>query len=189
MYAFPSLGNIFNYYNNQAQNFVANTVNWENAQALKNAALARPDIAVQFALPVIGLGITVSYLALSCLFTSKQEQPAVSAEVDQVDVQPAVSKEIVPVETPKPEPEVEHIVASELAKKREAKVERPGKWGLIFLANRPHIFVSGKLTAEQINDIKQVVRHIWNCPRCNPVRFQHQVSLFPSFNGFYSLSG
>lgn len=176
MYAFPSLGNIFNYYNNQAQNFVANTVNWENAQALKNAALARPDITVQFALPVIGLGITVSYLALSCLFTSKQEQPA-------------VSNEIVPVEAPKPEAEVEHVVVSELAKKQEAKVEKPGKWAVIFLANRPHIFVSGKLNEEQINDIKKVVRHIWNCPRCNPVRFQYPVSLFPSFNGFYSLSG
>lgn len=71
----PSPTSVLKCLYNEAYNSVTQVVNWKNAEGLKNFALKHPDLAVQIALPVIGVGLAVGYLAMRQLFSAEKEQP------------------------------------------------------------------------------------------------------------------
>lgn len=191
---------IFNHYYNQAFNCITDVVNWKNAEALKNAALARPEIAF----PVLATGAVVSLYAISRCFSSTptteptDEAEETSSESNSTSYsatmtvefeetnreQPASgeSTALVPVANPKPEDDIVEVNATELAKKQSEKpTER--KWTVFYIGNQPVLVVSDKVADELIREFEKVAL-LWLatphfCPNC--MGFRHPVFAFPPF--------
>jgi hypothetical protein len=195
----PSLTNILNYYTNQFHKSVTDVVNWKNAEALKNAALARPEIA----LPVLATGAVVSLYALSRCFSSTPtteqtvdaEETASESKIHSYSAtmtvefeetnreQPASEKStaLVTVATPKPEDDIVEVNATELAEKQS---EKPTKriWTVFYIGNQPVLAVSDKVADEVIREFEKAAL-LWLatphfCPNC--MGFSHPVFAFPS---------
>jgi len=199
MYFIPTPKDILNYYYNQTYNAVTDVVNWKNAETLKEAALARPDISF----PVLAIGAAVSLYAISKCFssnptteksdesvqtTSESQITSYSAtmtvESEEIKTEQSSSSEgmaIVTAASAKQEDEVIDVNATELAQKQSEKTKER-KWTVYYyIGNQPILMIDEKIFERQMEQLERVCQ-LWFatphfCPNC--LGFQNPVFAFP----------